>query len=421
MPQIRRPAQDHGDRTMQQLAELDLPHLAMETPEFAAQPWVYFAEARSKHPWLASSINGLVVTEYEAIKELMWMDDRMRNSFEGIVEIMGAKGTEWGRFTESQMLAANAEDHRKMRDIFAARFTPRYANEIRPIMRETIDALLDEWVPKGSFDFEDFISNYPISVMSRMSGGPVEAVPMLRSSLEALGGAFAMDPSATPQLEKAIGLIDTFVHDLIAQRRANPEHDGPRDLLDLLTIQGGDAGLSERQIADLIIFIYIAGYDTSKNMLTLIMYHMLSMPAIYQRCAEDLDYCRKVVEEAFRYTSTATAFRCTDQDIEYRGVMLPKDTMLFFPLGMASRDPSAFDEPDRFDPERNLATGTRHIAFGRGKHICLGQYIARAQIQEGLHRIAQRIKHPRLAGEHGWRGFTGTWGLKGLPIAFDAE
>jgi cytochrome P450 len=86
---------------------------------------------------------------------------------------------------------------------------------------------------------------------------------------------------------------------------------------------------------------------------------------------------------------------------------------------MASRDPSAFDNPDRFDPERNLATGTRHIAFGRGKHICLGQYIARAQIQEGLHRIAQRMKNPRLNGTHGWRGFTGTWGLKGLPIAFD--
>ncbi len=404
---------------MQNLTELDLPHLAMESEEFCVQPWHYFAEARGKHPWLASSINGLVVTEYEAIKELMWMDDRMRQSFDGIVEIMGAKGTKWGRFTESQMLAASTEDHRKMRDIFAARFTPRYANSIRPIMRETIDGLLDEWVPKGSFDFEDFISNYPISVMSKMSGGPLSAVPQIRSSLEALGAAFAMDPNVLPELERSIEHIEQFVQGLIDERRTNPEHVGPPDLLDILTTEGGNAGLSEQQVADLIIFLYVAGYDTSKNMMTLLMRHLIDRPEVYQKCAEDIDYCRKVVEEAFRFTSTATAFRMTGEDVEYRDVLLPKDTMLFFPLGMASRDPSAFDQPDTFDPERNLATGTRHIAFGRGKHICLGQYIARAQIQEGIHRIAQRMKNPRLAGEHGWRGFVGTWGLKGLPIAFD--
>ena len=76
------------DRTnMQQLAELDLPHVAMETPEFASHPWDFFEEARHKHPWLATSINGIVVTEYEAIKELLWMDSKMRNSFAGVVEI----------------------------------------------------------------------------------------------------------------------------------------------------------------------------------------------------------------------------------------------------------------------------------------------------------------------------------------------
>lgn len=404
---------------MQNLAELELPHLAMETAEFSARPWEFIDQARARHPWLATSLNGHVVTEYEAMKELLWMDDRMRNSFAGVVEIMGATGTEWGRFTENQMLAANAEDHQKMRAIFAARFTPRYANEIRPVMRETIDALLDEWAPKGAFNFEEFISNYPISVMSKMAGGPLSEVPRLKATLETLGGAFAMDPAMTPALQDAIGVIDEFVHELLKNRQENPQHDGPPLLLDILSQEGGNAGLSERQIADLIIFLYIAGYDTSKNMMTLIMYHLIQRPEIYAKCAEDIDYCRKVVEEAFRYTGTATSFRATAEDIVYRDVLLPKDTMLFFPIGMASRDPSAFDDPERFDPERNLATGTRHIAFGRGKHICLGQYIARAQIQEGLHRIAQRIRNPRIAGDYGWRGFTGTWGLTALPIEFD--
>lgn len=50
--------------------------------------------------------------------------------------------------------------------------------------------------------------------------------------------------------------------------------------------------------------------------------------------------------------------------------------------------------------------------------MCLGQYIARAQLQEGLHQIAQRMRKPRLVGEFGWRPYPGTWGLKGLPIEF---
>ena len=58
------------------------------------------------------------------------------------------------------------------------------------------------------------------------------------------------------------------------------------------------------------------------------------------------------------------------------------------------------------------------MAFSLGKHMCLGQFIARAQLQEALHQIPQRIRKPRLAGKVGWRPYPGTWGLKGLPIEF---
>jgi cytochrome P450 len=79
--------------------------------------------------------------------------------------------------------------------------------------------------------------------------------------------------------------------------------------------------------------------------------------------------------------------------------------------------PAAAADPDRFDPDR--AQVNRHLAFGRGMHICLGQYIARAQIEEGFHLIAQRLRNPRLAGDYGFRPFPGVWGLRGLPIAFE--
>jgi len=107
--------------------------------------------------------------------------------------------------------------------------------------------------------------------------------------------------------------------------------------------------------------------------------------------------------------------RVTRDDVTYREVTIPAGTPLFFPVSIAGRDPTATDDPDRFDPERDSKA---HLAFGMGMHICLGQFIARAVIQEGLHLIAQRIRAPQRAGPSGWRPFYGVWGMRGLPISF---
>ena len=404
---------------MQALSDLDLYELPWEEPAFAADPMPQFAKARARHPWLAKCSAGYVVFDYHAIRELYWQDDKMRTSFDGIVEIMGAKGTKWGRFTEEQMIALPEREHKLMRATFAALFTPRYANALRPVMQEQINRLLDEYVPRQQIDFEEFASYYPVSVLSRLVGAPLELIPGLRSSMETIGLAFSLDKTRLPALDVAIEHMDAFAHKLMADRRANPREGQEPDLLDVLIKASDDGGISDRQLADLLIFLFVAGYDTSKNVLTYMMSLMMRNPEVYARCAEDLDYCRKVVEETLRYFNPGTSFRFTDADIEYRDVLLPKDTMLFFPLSVSGRDPTVFDDPERFDPDRPIVPEKRHIAFGLGKHMCLGQYIARTQLQEGIHAIAKRMRNPRRAGEQGWRPFPGVWGMKGLPIAFD--
>jgi cytochrome P450 len=210
--------------------------------------------------------------------------------------------------------------------------------------------------------------------------------------------------------------MDRFVTQLVAERRAGRRPSAEPDLLDALIAANDSGELTTTEMDNLLIFLFVAGYDTSKNVLTFIMYELLSRPALYRRCADDPSYCRKVVEEGLRYQSPATIPRLVNVDLVYRDVVLPKDTMLFLPVGMATRDPSAVLNPDDFDPERSQ--DNRHLAFGRGMHMCLGQFIARAQIEEGLHLIAQRITDPKLAGLPGHRPFMGVWGLRGLPIEF---
>ncbi len=403
---------------MQTPDDLDLAYLAMETREFSDNPFPHFADARAQHPWLARCAYGTVVHEFQAIQDLLIQDDKMRPDHDGVVQAMGAMGTPWGRFELESILALSGESHKRIRDVVAPMFTPRQANRNRQLMRDVVTLVLDEWAPKGAFDFEEFASYFPVSVMTAMIGAPLHAIPQLRQSMEDLGLSFSMDTAHLPALQAAVGTMDDFVQDLVARRRAGERERADADLLDTLLGAGERGELSDREIYDMLIFLFVAGYDTSKNILTLAMYSLLEHPEYYRRCAQDYEFCSRVIEETFRLNSPATIPRHLMEDIVYRDVLLPAGSMLFFTVGMSGRDPGAYDRADVFDPEREKKN-YRHMAFGRGEHLCLGQYIARAQLQEGLHLIAQRLRNPRLVGEVGHRPFFGVWGLRGLPIAFD--
>ena len=401
---------------MQPITQLSLPCLAVEDPKFAEDPFSQFNAARLQHPWLAKISFGYIVTEYSAMKDLLGMDDKLRVAHEGMIELMNAKGSKWGAFQLDSILGVGGERHKRIRDVLAPTFTPRAANQHRWLMQKVISRLLDEWAPKGKFDFEEFASHFPITVMCSLIGASPEALPMVRKSLETLGLSFSLIPDFLPQLEQAIEVMEGFVTRLVAGRRVGKRLNEQPDLLDALIEAHDSGGLSAVEMNNLLIFLFVAGYDTSKNVLTLIMRELLTRPTMYARCAEDPAYCRKVVEEGLRFQNPATIPRLLNEDLVFRDVLIPRDTMLFFPVSTAARDPSAFPDPDNFDPERQQ--NNRHMAFGRGMHICLGQFIARAQIEEGLHLITQRVTLPRLAGKPGHRPFMGVWGLRGLPIVF---
>jgi cytochrome P450 len=401
---------------MQSIADLALPDLPINAPGFERDPVSRFAEARQAHPWLARAAVGYVVTEYAAAKDLLSLDDQLRIAVDGVIALMKGENSRWGGWQKRNIIVQRGDVHRRIRDVLAPMFTPRAANRHRQLMRRVVSDLLDEWTPRGQIDFEEFASNFPVTVMCGIIGASSEVLPRLRSSLETLGLSFNLIPDFLPELEQAYDVMEAFVIQLVADRRAGKRLRPEEDLLDAVVGAADRGDLSDREVYDLLIFLFAAGYDTSKNVLTLLMHHLMQRPEIYPRCAEDLPYCQKVVEEGLRYTSPSTIPRLVCEDVTYRDVLIPEGTMLFLPVSILGRDPSAFPEPDRFDPDRSHEN--RHMAFGRGMHICLGQFIARAQLEEGLHLIAQRIVNPASEGPLGWRPFPGVWGIRGLPISF---
>jgi len=251
-------------------------------------------------------------------------------------------------------------------------------------------------------------------VMFALIGASPDLLPGIRSSLEIQGSSYSLEPARMPIIEEAYQVLWNFVVRLIAERGPNA---GKDDLLDDLIAANTSGAINDEELRIMLVFLFGAGYDTTKNLLTLTMFTMLSEPQMWARCAEDRSYCEKVVREQLRLTSPSNTYRLVTEDFEFRGVLFPKDTMLFIPLSIAGRDPGVCAHAMAFDPERSEPE--RHLAFGRGIHICLGQSLARAQAEEGVHLIAQRITRPRLVGDVTWRPFPGVWGIKSLPIEFD--
>jgi cytochrome P450 len=399
------------------VTDLDLPELPIESAEFSSDPMRFLEPARARHPWLARFSKGYVVHGLEATRELLYCDDKMGPHFSGLVEYYGAEDTDWGRFMRDQVATNSGPRHDRLRASVAAAFTPRHANRTRPLMRQVIGELLDEWTPLGAFDFADFASYFPITVMCGLLGVDSGPVRTIRDALDQQMACMTMDRGIFANILKAYELLRSFAAGIIAEREAN----GPCDddlLLDALIAAKNAGRLDADELRDLLITLLLAGFDTSKNELTLTMHALLDRPEMLERCALDSGYCRRVIQEALRHTSVVSPSRTLFEEVEHEGIRFPKGTYICFAIALSGRDPAVFSDPMMFRPEREQQP--RHLAFGRGTHICLGQYLAMAQLEEGLHLIAQRIVRPRLAGEVSWRPFrSGAWGLRTLPIAFE--
>ena len=404
---------------MQLVSDLDLPELPIEGAEFSADPMRFLEPARQKHPWLAKFSKGYVVHGYEATKELLYMDKKMGPHFSGLIEYYGAEDTDWARFMGDQMATISGPRHDRLRASVAAAFTPRHANRTRPLMRKVISDLLDEWAPKGAFDFADFASYFPITVMCGLLGVPSGPVREIRDALDLQMACMTMNRDIFPAILEAYGMLRDFAAGLIAEREASAALDEDQ-LLDALIASKNAGKLSDDELRDLLITLLLAGFDSSKNELTLTMHALLDKPEILERCAEDSEFCRNVIRESLRHTSVVSPSRTLYEDVEYEGILFPAGTYICFTIALTGRDPSVFSDPMEFRPEREQQP--RHIAFGRGTHICLGQYLATAQMEEGLHLIAQRVGRPRLTGEVTWRPFrSGAWGIQTLPIEFEPK
>jgi cytochrome P450 len=400
------------------VADLDLPAFdytdaTLHGPRFQAT----MRELRAQG-WLAATPLGYVVLEREAAAFFL----RSRSAeFPGmkIAEIFGIDDGPLYEEMRRNILHINGGDHARLRRLVNPSFTPRAAERWRPAMRRFMDGLLDTALAhEGPVDFVSAIAKpYPSLVIATVLGAPLEDAPRLHEWSNWVQRQFDAPTlmAERPRIERHVVELYDYLDALLAARRGDPGDDLISQLI--AARAEGDDRLSDVELVNLVLDVLIGGIDTTQSQLAHAVRLLAEHPGQWALLRADPGLAPAAVEEALRYEPiTPFTARILIEDVEYGDVVFPKDTVLLICAHTANRDGE--DEGDAFDVA--AARDGRPLTFGAGIHYCLGANLARAELQEGLRLIAERVEGLALDGAPDYEGVQGVYGLRSLPLRLAA-
>jgi cytochrome P450 len=399
-------------------AELDLPDLTgADDPDVSWHDQRAACDAAAEGHWLARNLFGYTVLHYDDVVAML-RDKRWHSASGQIVERAGIDNPEWNARRRTSILAAEGDEHTRLRRLVGPAFSPRHADSLRPYMREVVNGLIDEFAHRGHADIAvDFCEPYPIPIICELFGAPKQDWKRFSQWATDIFRIFNNNlADDLPIIMRAQDELDDYVSALIDQRRDEPTDDL---LSSLIAAEAEGDRLTHGELVMLCEAVLMAGTDTTRNQLGCSMYLFTQHPEQWDLMRERPELAPRAVEETMRLLGTVRGTaRLASTDIEYRGVVFPKGTFLATSLHTANRDPSVFDEPLSFDITREPARQPQ-LTFGSGIHYCLGAALARAEQQEALTILAERLPNLRLDGDVVWKpNSTGIWGPDSLPVTF---
>jgi len=370
------------------------------------------AAARAQH-WLARTALGFALTRYEDIVAVL-RDRRFHSALSLIPQMQGVGGS-YLETRRRSILSMEGDEHARLRRLVGPAFTPTAADRQRPFMRTVICDLIDTVKPAGRCDLvADVCEPYPIPIICELLGAPKEDWQLFSRWATDIFRIFNQNLAEDlPAIQHASAELETYVHALVDRRRNDP---GSDLLSALIAIEEAGDRLSTDELVMLAEAVLMAGTDTTRDQLACCIALLGAHPDRWRAFVDQPELAPRVVEETMRYLGAVQGtLRVASQDIEYRDVCFPAGTLVSLSLAGANRDPEAFAEPERFDITRQPTIP--HMTFGSGIHHCLGAHLARAELQEALTLIAQRLPNLELAGPVTWKPETfGIWGPAHLPI-----
>ncbi|PRX97927.1 cytochrome P450 [Allonocardiopsis opalescens] len=306
--------------------------------------------------------------------------------------------------------ATEHADHARMRSLLRPHFTPGRIRALAPRVAQLTEGLLDELARLGPpADLVTALAvPLPILVICELLGVPYEDRTRFRAWSEAAA-------DVTDQARSEQGLAELFDYGmrLVAAKRRRPGED-------VISALAAVDGVGDGEIAGLSMALLFAGHETTVVQIGMGALLLLTRPDRWRRLAEHPEDAGAAVEEMLRAAGKGGGGipRYARTDIELAGETIAAGDLVMCDNGAANHDPSVFEDPDRFDPDRR---GPAHLSFGHGARYCIGAPLARLELQAVFSRLPARFPAMKPVGELEQtrvRADTLTGGLAELPVAW---
>ncbi|MEE9417210.1 MAG: cytochrome P450 [Acidimicrobiales bacterium] len=367
-----------------------------------AGPWALFAHrdvsALLRNP--ALSVDATSVEPGEGSQAALW------------VEIFGDEQPT----PSTSILNIDPPDHTRLRRLVSKAFTPKAIEALRPMIQTMVDQVLDKIETQGGADVvDDLAFPLPFDVIIEMLGMPRGDTLAIRGWSEAL--VKTLDPIVTEAEMRAAVVasreMDRHIDGVIEWKRQNL---GDDLLTALLEAEDDGDRLSPIELRDQVGLLFVAGHETTVNLIGTGIYELLRNPEQLERWLDEPEIESTAIDELLRYISPVQfSRRITTSDITIDECPIPARSFVLACLASANRDPEFWgDTADQLDLGRDNAA--QHVSFGSGVHYCLGASLAKMEAQVAIGSFIRRFPNASLAADPTWNGRINLRGLAKLPV-----
>jgi len=321
------------------------------------------------------------------------------------------------------LVSVDPPEHIFDRRLINKAFSPSQLLAMEADIVKLTNELIDSFVERGEGDLMELLAiPLPLIVIARLLGLDPELVQQMRPRAD-----MVIHP-ATPPGKITPPRQDTpasryFQSMLDARRKMHAAGESmPADVLStLVSAELEGRTLTDDEVLGFMFFLFIAGSQTTTQMIGNLVYRLLQNPDQLAKVQADRSLVPQAVEEGLRYDAPVHGlFRTNTRDTEVHGVQIPADTKVLCTFGAANHDPEFWDSPERFDVERPFQKTKNHYSFGKGIHYCMGAPLARLEGAVALRAVLDRLPNLRLVAEPEVISAYVLHGVETLPVTWDA-
>jgi len=384
-------------------------------------PYPHFAEMRNGQPVHLSMMDVWVLFDHDDVFRLLRdptmsvMDAKIEvRDEERYAEMLEAAGGELEQ--NSSMLNTDPPDHTRLRRLVSKAFTPAAIQALRPRIQELVDAALDELGAAGAGDVvKQLAFPLPFDVISEMLGMPESDKEQIAAwsgtIVKSLDPMLALD--SFTEIRAAADAMDAHIDEVIHWKRKNPGN----DLLTALIAAEEDGDrLTPGELRDQVSLLFIAGHETTVNLIGTGIYELLRHPEQAAIWRGDPGIDATAVDEMLRFVSPVQfSRRITLDDIDFQGTTVPKGMFVLAGLASSNHDPKKWG-PTAEDLDVRRDGSGQHLAFGSGAHYCLGASLAKLEAAVAIGTFLRRFPDAAVSGDVEWNGRINLRGLEYLPV-----